>query len=104
MPNICPGPLFQRYFFQQRLPIARLPKIPTRLDHNTYNRCISWAKRHLVPNCRIIKRLLQLLPWDDDSKIMVVLGIDKRLLGKPDELRAALQEAIDLLQEGINEG
>ena len=62
---------------------------------------LAWSERHLVPNCRIVKRLLQLIPWNHDDQIQVVLSVDKGLLKDRDALRAALLESVDLLMDEI---
>lgn len=91
--NICLGLWFYVEFFHKGRQIAHSPRLHTRLDSATFRRLKDWGKRHLVPACRVVKRLLQLLPWDDDSKILVTFAIDKSLLANRDALQAAVNEA-----------
>lgn len=81
--------------------MATHPQIRTALDRATYRRVKQWAERHLVPNARIVKRLLQLIPWWKEDETQFVFSVDKRLIKKPDDLRAALHEAADLAFDAL---
>lgn len=74
------------------------------VDKTTWGRIRRWAARHLVPNSRILKRLLKVIPWWVDDETGVYLSIRKSLINDPVALRAALHEAADLAADRLLEG
>lgn len=59
------------------------------------DRLARYAARHLTPMSRVVKRLLNALPWDDDSVDYVVLKLPKTVANNLERLGGWLREAVD---------
>lgn len=62
----------------------------------------AYAKKRLGTMSRFIRRILMCAPWTSNHHIQIVMSVEKKLLKQPDQLRAALNEAVDLAVERLS--
>ena len=62
-------------------------------------RLIDYAHKHKMPYSRVVRRILEAVPFDDDTVTPVVLKIPKHIAADKVQLREWLSEAIDEIEQ-----
>lgn len=58
-----------------------------------------WAKGWHLPLCHIMRRLVELVPWYDNSRTTYCLAVRNVDRKKRERLQAALNEAVELIMQ-----
>ena len=56
-----------------------------------------WSKKHLAPFSRVIRNVLEAVPWWDDTVVVFCVAVPKTRLSDPAKLRESLEAATEAI-------
>lgn len=82
------------YVPKKRPPEKRPPSLTVTVPPELHQRALDYAHKHGTPYARVVRAVIEAVPFDDDTIVPVVLKLPKGAADDPQKLKVWLSEAM----------